>query len=155
MPNRCCNNIKLIEQMRKIHFENIGGNWKVLGFMILALVCIILGGFEMIDFTNPKFNKYISSIGFLILTIYFSKTFWYKNYVQWNKKGIVIRIKSFLGKTLKFDEIKETELNENRLTITKTDGNKVQIDLTEIEKSDTQKLNEIILKNTIASRVDG
>ena len=155
MPNRCCNNIKLIEQMRKIHFENIGGNWKVLGFMILALVCIILGGFEMIDFTNPKFNKYISSIGFLILTIYFSKTFWYKNYVQWNKKGIVIRIKSFLGKTLKFDEIKETELNENRLTITKTDGNKVQIDLTEIEKSDTQKLNEIILKNSIASRVDG
>ena len=141
--------------MRKIHFENIGGNWKVLGFMILALACIILGGFEMIDFTNPKFNKYISSIGFLILTIYFSKTFWYKNYVQWNKKGIVIRIKSFLGKTLKFDEIKETELNENRLTITKTDGNKVQIDLTEIEKSDTQKLNEIILKNTIASRVDG
>ena len=138
--------------MRKIHFENIGGNWKVLGFMILALACIIMGEFEMIDFTNPKFNKYISSIGFLILTIFFSKTFWYKkNNVQWNKKGIVIRIKSFLGKTLKFDEIKETELNKNRLIITKTDGNKVQIDLTEIEKSDTQKLNEIILKNSIAS----
>ena len=141
--------------MRKIHFENIGGNWKVLAFMILALACIIMGEFEMIDFTNPKFNKYISSIGFLILTIYFSKMIWYKNYVQWNKKGIVIRIKSFLGKTLKFDKIKSTELNENRLIIIKTDGNKVQIDLTEIEKSDTQKLNEIILKNSIASRVDG
>ena len=104
--------------MRKIHFENIGGNWKVLAFMILALACIIMGGFEMIDFTNPKFNKHISSIGFLIPTIYFSKMFWYKNYVQWNKKGIEIRIKSFLGKTLKFDKIKVTELNENRLTIT-------------------------------------
>ncbi|MDM9631502.1 toxin-antitoxin system YwqK family antitoxin [Robiginitalea aurantiaca] len=38
--------------------------------------------------------------------------FWYKNFVQWNKKGAVIKINSLLGKSLSFDQIIKTELIE-------------------------------------------
>ena len=79
--------------------------------------------------------------------------FWYKNYVQWNKKGAVIRVNSWSGKSLSFDQIKKTELTEKKLIITKDNGKTVTFDLNEIAESDTQKLNEIIIKNTIANNV--
>jgi len=79
--------------------------------------------------------------------------FWYKNYVQLNKKGAVIRINSWNGKSLSFDQIKKIELIEKKLIITKENGNTVTFDLNEIAESDTQKLNEIIIKNTIANNV--
>ena len=39
-----------------------------------------------------------------------------------NKKGAVIRINSFVGKSLRFDEIKMIELNGNTLYLKKFDG---------------------------------
>ena len=77
--------------------------------------------------------------------------FWYRNYVQWNKKGAAIKINSWTGKSLSFDQIRTTELKEKNLIITKKNGNKITFDLNEIAESDTQKLNEIIVKNTIAN----
>ena len=47
-----------------------------------------------------------------------------------------------MGKSLSFDQIKTTELNEKKLTITKVNGKKVTFDLNEIAESDAQKLNE-------------
>ena len=117
--------------------------------MIISLILVLNGVFIFIIFENPTTHKYISSIGFLIIVIFMSKLFWFKNTVQWNKKGIVIRIKTFLGKSIKFKEIKETNLNENVMEITKKNGHLIQIDVSEIAKSDSQKLKDIILKNTI------
>ncbi len=128
-------------------------NWIWIVILILSLIFILAGTFELFEFENPKLNKRISAIGFFLQVIYFSKMFWYKNYVQWNKKGAVVRINSFMGKSLRFDEIKMTELIEKKLIITKDNGNTVTFDLNEIAESDTQKLNEIIVKNTIANNV--
>ena len=139
--------------MKKIHFDNLGKKnyWIVL--ILLSLIFILVGFFEPFEFENPKIYKYLSVTGYLLQSLYFSKLFWYKNTVQWNDKGIVIRIKSFLGKSLRFDEIKATELNEKILTLNKTDGRKITVDLNEFSNSDTQKLNEIMIKNTIANNV--
>ena len=139
--------------MKKIHFDNLGKKnyWIIL--ILLSLIFILVGFFEPFEFENPKIYKYLSVTGYLFQSLYFSKLFWYKNTVQWNDKGIVIRIKSFFGKTLRFNEIKATELNEKTLTLTKTDGRKITLDLNEFSDSDTQKLNEIMIKNTIANTV--
>ncbi len=137
--------------MKRIRFDNIGGNWKMLILIVLSLIFILAGAFEVFEFENPNMNKYISGIGFFMQVIYWSKMFWYKNYVQWNKKGIVIRIKSVLGKSLRFDEIRTTELNEKTLTITKFSGKKIQIDLNQITEADSQRLNKILVENTIAN----
>ena len=138
--------------MKRIHFDKMKNRiW--ISMIILSLVFIITGGFELIEFTNPKVNKIIYATGFFLQAIYFSRLFWHKNTVQWNDKGIVIRIKSFLGKSLRFDEIKATELNGRILTLTKYNGKTITIDLNDFAESDTQRLNEIMVKNTIANNV--
>ena len=75
-----------------------------------------MGIFELFEFENPKLNKRISAIGFFLQVIYFSKMFWFKNYVQWNKKGAVIRIYSWASKSLSFNQIKKTAALQFRLT---------------------------------------
>tara|TARA_R110002111_G_C5682193_1_gene343883 strand:- start:21 stop:440 length:420 start_codon:yes stop_codon:yes gene_type:complete len=139
--------------MKQIHFDNLGKKNYWILLIFLSLIFIFIGLIEPFEFENEKIYKYISATGFFLQAIYFSKLFWYKNTVQWNDKGIVIRIKSFLGKSLRFDEIKATELNGEILTLTKYDGKIITIDLNEFVESDTQKLNEIMIKNTIANNV--
>jgi hypothetical protein len=136
--------------MKKIHFDDMK-NWYWIVILILSGIFILCGGFDL--FENSKINKALTVVGFLLQIIYFSRMFLYKNYVQWNKKGAVIRINSFSAKSLSFDQIKTTEMNDKKLIITKTNGNKVTFDLNEIAESDTQKLTEIIIKNTIANTV--
>ena len=138
--------------MKNIHFDNMR-NWIWIAILILSLIFILGGAFELFELENPKLNKGMSAIGFFLQVIYFSKMFWYKNYVQWNKKGAVIRINSFSSKSLSFDQIKKTELIEKKLIITKDSGKTITFDLNEIAEPDTQKLNEIIIKNTIANTV--
>ena len=139
--------------MKKIHFDNLNKSWFLRTILILSIIFLLVGIFEFIPFENPKINKRISGIGFLLQALFFSRMFWYKNCMQWNKKGAVIRINSFMGKSLSFDKIKKTELNEKKLTITKINEKKIAFDLNEIAESDAQKLNEIIVKNTIANNV--
>ena len=138
--------------MKRIHFDNLNKNWFLITILVLSIVFLLVGIFEFIPFENPKINKGISGIGFLLQGLFFSRMFWYKNYMQWNKKGAVIRINSFFGKSLSFDQIRMTELDGKTLKITKTNGEIVIFNLNEIAESDTQKLNEIIVKNIIANK---
>ncbi len=136
--------------MRNIHFDNIGGNPKYIAMMIIAILCMVVGTFELIDFDNPKINKYLFITGILTVTIFLSKMFWYRNYVQWNKKGAVIRLNSFTTKSVRFDEIRATALNDEEFLLKKRDGETLAFNLHNIVKSDAQKLNEIVKENTAA-----
>lgn len=136
--------------MEKIYFEN-KINPKLKFLIILSIPFVLLGSLNLIPFNDPRINKYSSVIGFLLLTIYFSRMFWYKNYVQWNYKGIHIKIKSFIGKSISFEKIKENHFNKETITITKTNGKKITINLEGISKSDTEKLNKIITENMITN----
>ncbi|MDO6489876.1 MULTISPECIES: hypothetical protein [unclassified Cellulophaga] len=141
--------------MKKIHFGNLNkkGRWILLPLILIGLFLIINGAFDFIEFTNPKTNKYLNAIGYLIVFGFSTQMFWYQNYVQWNKRGILIRIKSFFGKNIKFKEIKSSQLVDKKLIITETYGNKIEIDLTHIVESDVTKLYEIVKENTIANTV--
>ena len=137
--------------MKRIHFDNMN-NWMWIVILILSLIFILAGGFEIFEFENPKLNKRISAVGFFIQFIYLSRIFWYKNYVQWNKKGAVIKINSFMGKSLRFDQVKITELKDKKLIITKDYGSKVTFNLNGIAEADTQKLNDIISNNAVMTK---
>ncbi|MEY8847331.1 hypothetical protein AB9K26_00830 [Psychroserpens sp. XS_ASV72] len=141
--------------MKKIHFGNLNkkDRWILLPLILIGLFLIINGAFDIIEFANPKMNKYLNAVGYLIVFGFSTQMFWYQNYVQWNKRGILIRIKSFFGKNIKFKEIKSSELNEKKLIITETYGNKIEIDLSHIIESDIERLMDIINKNTIANNV--
>ena len=139
--------------MKKIHFDNYEKNNYWNSLIIFAIIFILVGIFEPFQIENPTIYKYISSFGFLLQALFFSKLFWFKNFVQWNNLGAFIRIDSFFGKSLNFKKIKTTELNEKKLKIIKNNGKIVIFNLNEIMESDIQKLKEIIMKNTIANTV--
>lgn len=136
--------------MKKIHFHNFR-NWIWISILILSMILILMGTFEVFELENLKLNKKIRMAGYLLYIFYYSKTFWFKNYVEWNKKEVHIRINSFLGKSLLFDHIKATEFKEDKLVITTIDGKELSIDLTQIIESDKEKLNELLTKNTIVN----
>jgi hypothetical protein len=130
--------------MRRIKFDNLQSNWFFITLILLSLVCIIFGGFEIIEFENPKINRNISGIGYLSQTLFFSRMFWYKNYVQWNKKGLVLRINHFWGKSISFEDIETSRLENDVLTIYKKDGVSYNFDLKNVDENDSKKLNDII-----------
>ena len=139
--------------MKRIHFDNMKNSFFWIFILILSVIFIGGGTFELFQFENAKSNKWMSVVGFFLQAIYFSKMFWYKNYVQWNKKNALIKINSFMGKSLVFDEIKTFELNDKKLKITKINDNTVIFDLNDIVESDTQKLNKLMVKNTFINNI--
>ena len=130
--------------MKRIHFINLGKNKYWLIVILLSMFLMLIYIFQFIKFENPKVYKYLLLVAYLLLAFFWSRLYWYKNTVQWNNKGVVIRINSFFRKSLNFNQIKEAELNEKRLIITKKNNKKMTFDLTEFEKSDIQKLIEIL-----------
>ena len=135
-------------RMKSIHFDNLNNKFW-LGVLILSLICVLIGLFEPIAFDNPSVYKYIMTSAYSLQFLFISKLFWFKNTVQWNKKGIVIRINSFLGKSLRFDEIRATELNGLTMSLTMDGGRKIFFDLNEFTYGDVLKLNNVMMENTI------
>lgn len=130
--------------MKKIHFENLSTQkfWIIL--MVLSLIFILLGLFEPFEIENPKVYKFFSLFGFLTQALFYSRLFWYKYNVQWNKKGIVLRIKPYFGKSISFEEIKSVELIENAMVLKKSNQQELRFDLAEIIVTDRQKLFNLI-----------
>ena len=133
--------------MKKIHFDRLNGNWKLLLIIILSLLCIGFSLIKPFEFENEKVYKWVSTTGFLLQVIFWLKMFWYRNYVNWNAKGINIRIKSVLGKSLAFDRIKSVEITDKRITITKKDEEILLLNLVEFKDDDVEKLYMILMSH--------
>lgn len=138
--------------MKNIHFDNLK-NPLWIGIAIVSVICILIGLVKPFGLEEPIYYKYVSAIGFVGQGLFFTKLYWYKNYVQWNRLSIIIRVNRFWAKTIKFEDIKATDLNESRLKITLEHGEIFRIDLKDIAKSDVYKLNQILLRNIISQSV--
>lgn len=137
------------ELMKKIHFDHIGGNRKWLLLSASSLIIIFVGLFELIDFSVDAVNQWLIITGIGIQIVFLSKLFWHRNVVQWNSKGVVIRIKSYLGKSFKFSDIESTYLTDKKLSITLKNGKQFQFDLNEFSDSDSMRLNNILLNRVL------
>jgi hypothetical protein len=130
--------------MNRIKFNNFQTNWFIISLTLLPLFCLIFGVFEIIEFENPKINKRIRAIEYLSQAVFISRMFWFKNYVQWNKKGLTLRINHFWGKSISFEDIETSRLENDVLTIYKKDGVSYNFDLKNVDENDSKKLNDII-----------
>lgn len=134
--------------MRKIYFDRLNGNWKFLIIIILSLLCIVFTLWQPIKFENEKVYDWVSKAGFLLQVFFWLRMFWYRNYVNWNAKGINIRISSVLGKSLAFDKIESVELDDKRITITKTNDEILLLNLVEFKYEDVERLYTILKSHT-------
>ncbi|UOE37012.1 hypothetical protein [Chryseobacterium oryzae] len=135
--------------MNKIHFDqlNFRNNKAEFFILILCATILIFNFFEFINFENKTWNKLINVIPFLILIFFHSKIFWFKNFVQWNKKGIVIKLNNFWSKSFKFEDINKFDIQNQTLEINKYDGTKNIFQLNNIDTTSIEKLQQILIQN--------
>jgi len=139
--------------MKKVYFNNIS-SWKNGVLIILSIICYLIGTFELFSEPNIVWNKRIFALGSILMVIFFGRMVIGKYYVGWNKVGITIRIKSFLGKSFNFKDVKSTDLQNRMLTVVKKDGKKIELDLSEIQEKDIERITEILIKNTVANQLN-
>jgi len=135
--------------MKKIYFDdisNIKKNWQKSGVLILGLLLIIFGTFT--DILSEDWNKWIKASGFLLFSIYYLRKVIRKNYVQWNKIGMTVRINTYLlEKRITFKEINSYELINDNLRVFQSNKT-MELDLSNVLESDKERLIKIIEHNT-------
>lgn len=145
--------VRKTKQMKSIRFDNLGRSKWLFLLMMLSLLLLLLGIWEPIELENPKIYKWGNVVGFLIQAAFLGRMFLYKDYVQWNKKGISIRVNTLFGPSFKFKEVKATNLKEDTLEIILFGGGKSTIiDLKNIAQKDRLRLNNIIQAHTINNK---
>jgi hypothetical protein len=135
-------------KMKKIHFNHLTfKNWTSV-LMLISLVFILIGSFEIIEFEYKRTNKILASIGFFIQATYYSKMFWYKNYVEWNKQGMNIKINRLISKSITFKNVAKLELHNSNLKIIQKSGSDKIFEIHNIASTDLEKLVKIITQNS-------
>jgi hypothetical protein len=130
--------------MKKIHFNHLRfKNWCTL-IIALAFICVIAGFFELFPFHNEKNHSKVSALGSLLTAIYYSKMFWYRNYVEWNKLGMNIKLNKWTSKAITFNEVKNVTLSDTILKITGKSQVEHLFQIQSIEPQDVKKLVAII-----------
>lgn len=130
--------------MKKIQFENLYWNWTRVTLLICASLCLLVGYGLVLNYENGL----ISSLGFVILIIILSKRFWYKNYVEYNKLGIVIKLNLITDRTIKFNEIDKIKINDDKLIVKLNSERKFEFKITDINSTDISKLLKILVENS-------
>ncbi|MEB8346398.1 hypothetical protein OO010_10090 [Flavobacteriaceae bacterium KMM 6898] len=131
--------------MKHIHFNKLNRFQSII-LLLIGLGLILIGFYKNYLGEGSLWSTSSTVIGYLFFGLHFSKMFWHKNYVEWNKKGIVYKIKTRFGKTLRFNQIGGAVLKNDMLFITLTDGSLMEIDLHDVFPEDQEKLREIFMK---------
>ena len=136
--------------MKKIHFNNLESKSNKIKIFILLvlLVVVMLDLFELIKFNNPYFIKVIKILLYSVLFIPYVKILFYKNYVEWNRKSMVIKINQWPGKNIVFDHIVSARFDSDSLQIKNYSGNELNFSLKNIEPESVIQLKQILKHNT-------
>lgn len=131
--------------MHRIQFDDIANNSQVRLLLIVMILFFVLHFIGLIFMEEqPDWSRWAGIFGYLLMTVFLARMFLFKNYVQWNKKGIIIKVDSFVGKSIAFQEVRRFDLRDDQLEIIKTDGRSVLIDLKAIEPAHVKRLYGIL-----------
>jgi hypothetical protein len=133
--------------MKRIKFTELGfkKNFDSV-VVIVGIICLIIGLIAVFGFLNQKFSG-LAGFSAVLTTFPQLKTYFYKNYFLWNKRGGTIKINS-KSKTLVFKEIASHSIEDDVLTIFKKNKTQLDFPLKDINKEDIEKV-EGILNNFI------
>lgn len=139
--------------MKRIRFNKYN-DWKNKALMFVAVICFFLGIVGFLGENKAQWYKILQMIGYVAMIIFFARMFYGKYYVGWNKIGITIRLNSFFSnKSFNFKDVTSTVFENEFLTITKKNGKEIKLDLNGLEETDTRRLFEIIIQNTVTNNL--
>jgi hypothetical protein len=87
-------------------------------FLGLAALCMFVSFFELVAPENSLINRLLNFLGYIIITIHFTQTLWYKYYVSYNKKGLTIRLNRNIlqERTFMYKHLKDVFLEESTIS---------------------------------------
>ena len=133
--------------MKRIRFDH-RVDWLMLALILVAIGLYAISLNDWLGLEQGQAKFFLTLAGFLNV-IALSKIFWYKYYVRWNNKTIMLRLDSLFGHTLRFDNIKDFEFTGSKLIISKHKSRKkIVIPTSEIAKEDLQRLESILITHT-------
>jgi hypothetical protein len=129
--------------MKRIKFTELGfkKNFDSL-IVILGIVCLIIGLIGVFGFLNQRFSG-LAGLSAVLTTFPQLKTYFYKNYFLWNKKGGTIKINS-KGKSIVFNEIASFSIENDKLILFKKNKTQIEFPLKDINKEDIEKVGGIL-----------
>ncbi|MEJ1221612.1 hypothetical protein [Sediminicola sp. 1XM1-17] len=130
--------------MKHIHFNKLN-RFQAIILLLIGLTLILIGFYKNYLGQGNIWTASSTVVGYVFFGLHFSKMFWHKNYVEWNKTKIVYKIKTRFGKTVRFNQVGGVVLKNNTLFLTMTDGALLEIDLEGIFPEDQAKLQEIFV----------
>jgi hypothetical protein len=132
--------------MKAINFQEMSfkRNWPWVILMTLPGIFIILSIFDVWDFMGEKTVKLITVVCWLLIVIKNLKLYFSPNSVKWGKRGITIRINSFLGISFNYDDVKDIVYSEDAYTVYLRSRNPKTINLEGVEQDSKEKLLRIL-----------
>lgn len=129
--------------MKRIHFTELGFKKNFDTFiMILGVICLIIGLVAVFGFLNSRLAG-LAGFSAVLTTFPQMRTYFYKNYFLWNKRGGQIKVNS-KSKRLIFNEIESFQLENNNLILLKKNNSHLEFQLNDINQDDIKKLEQIL-----------
>lgn len=134
--------------MKNIVFNNLQlKSWNLIVLIIIffAVTISLFISFDILILPNKLQSDVFSKLGIISLVIYYSKILWFKNYVEWNKLGMNLKLNNFFSTNVVFADIKKiVKTNESFIIVNKNGIEKIFI-TKHISQKDLVKLENIIL----------
>ncbi|RIY37995.1 hypothetical protein CKY20_00145 [Capnocytophaga canis] len=142
--------------MKEIKFFN---NYNVKSFRFwlfvfsgIAMVMLLL---EMFFLEDSILRPYIRVSAYLGFALYYLTPFLYRNSVEWNKRGITLKLNTLVfSRTFSFEDIKSVEFLEKELRVTRHDDLVRTLDLTGITPKSIEKLKAVFQQHYVKFRVE-
>jgi len=106
--------------MKRIFFKEAKFKSWTTVIVLLCLTLIIVGcfrNFEMFGLQNYNITRFFWPAGGLIQFTFTTRIFWFKNYVEWNKRNISIKLNNFLMETIAFEKISTVVVDDAAKTL--------------------------------------
>lgn len=132
--------------MKRMKFTELGfkKNLDTL-IVVVGIICLVIGLICVFAYPESKFGS-LAGLSAALTTYPQFKTFFYKNYFVWNKKGGILKINS-KSKNIVFSELNSFEFSENQLTLIKKNKTQLNFFLYDINSEDIIKIKGIIAKH--------
>ncbi|WP_062616148.1 hypothetical protein [Flammeovirga sp. SJP92] len=117
--------------------------------VVVSFLLVAIGSFSENFGISALLEDILIVGGFVLLLLYQSRVWWFKNYVEWNKKQIYLKLGAGKGIKLKFATLNSCILQKELLLIKLKNGETISISIKEYNRSEVQKLQLLFMENII------
>jgi hypothetical protein len=133
--------------MRNVFFDNASSRQNrllAIPMVVFMLIYILTAFYDQ----GSLLHKISAILGFGFSVVFLGKQFAFRNYLGWNKKGMVLKLNSFFSKTISFEHIHDYSFENENLEIIRKNGSRFNFSLKDIKPDHIDRIREVISSHT-------